>query len=100
MVRTETVGVDTAKELGLEVHVVEALNDLIVVGLCWRGRGGQLDGFCAAFEGRNFSGRANVPIWPSGTSSKPLSLFRAKVSRPVASGAGSGAGDAMGGRTP
>ena len=35
----ETVGVDSAKELGLEVHGVERVGDLIVVGLdlAWGG---------------------------------------------------------------
>lgn len=28
----ETVGVDTAQELGLQVHVVEGLGDLVIVG--------------------------------------------------------------------
>lgn len=81
----ETVGVDSAKELGLEVHGVERVGDLIVVGLdlAWGGVSERTSkkGTATARPGdtrrarrvshRHGAGRHS----PSGTSSRPLSAM-------------------------
>jgi len=85
----ETVGVDTTEELSLQVHVVEGVGGLIVVGLdlaCMacqsalaksgccaalrRERRPQARGF-AAVQRKYFAGGHS----PSGTSSRPLSAM-------------------------
>jgi hypothetical protein len=77
----ETVGVDATEELGLEVHAVEAVGGLIVVGLDLRclvlacaHANLQLRALAVAVAGAH-SRRSDLWHLLSGTSSKPLSAM-------------------------
>ena len=85
----KTVGVDTTEELGLQVHVVEGVGDLIVVGLdlacAWVSLGSQhISQLRLSWPSLSHCGGAHVATAaeqhsdknsPSGTSSRPLSAM-------------------------
>jgi hypothetical protein len=68
----ETVGVNSTEELGLEVHGIERVDGLIVVGLdlsCWSMLSAPIQPQIIAIQNR-----AEAFFLPSGISSRPLSV--------------------------